>query len=180
MFTARVIAFFAVSSSIGFGQMPANAANLQDLVRDALAHNPEILAAEKRYEAAKLRPQQQSSLPDPVVSLGYASNGNPLPGAGLGTNPTSNIGIMVSQEIPYPGKRKLRGDIASKSAESEYQQYQLTKLSVRSRVVQAYHMLHHSYEGLDVSRGRQGPSKQVYPGGGGALRGGQGNTAGCS
>jgi outer membrane protein TolC len=149
MFIARRIALFAIFSSAGYAQTPGTV-NLNDLIRDALARNPEILAAQHKYQAARLRPQQQSSLPDPVVSLGYASNGNPLPGAGLGSNPTSNIGIMVSQEMPYPGKRRLRGEIASKEADSDFDQYQLVRLNVRSRVIQAYHRLHHTYAGVDV------------------------------
>lgn len=40
-----------------------------------------------------------------MVSAGYNASGNPLPGAGLGNEPTANIGVMVSQELPYPGKR---------------------------------------------------------------------------
>ena len=58
---------------------------LDDLVREALKSNPEVIAAEKRYEAARQRPSQESSLPDPTVSLGYTSVGNPRPVAGLGT-----------------------------------------------------------------------------------------------
>src|SRR5581483_3525616 len=91
---------------------------LNDLIREALARSPEVLAAQKKYQAARQRPSQESSLPDPMLSVGYASNGGPLPGQGLGTQPTSNIGLMVSQEIPYPGKRKLRGDIAAKEADT--------------------------------------------------------------
>ena len=30
-------------------------------------------------------------------------------GAGLGVIPLSNIGVSATQEIPYPGKRRLRG-----------------------------------------------------------------------
>lgn len=125
-------------------------ARLNDLIREALAGNPEILAAQKRYEAARQRPAQESSLPDPVLSLGYASNGGPLPGQGLGTQPTSNIGFMVSQEIPSSGKRKLRGDIAAKEADAEFQEYLAVQLSVRSRVTQAFHRLHHAYAALDI------------------------------
>jgi outer membrane protein TolC len=123
----------------------AQSAQLKDFIDTALARNPEILAAQKRYEAARQRPAQESSLPDPRLSFGYASNGGPLPGQGLGTQPTSNIGVTVSQEIPYPGKLKLRGEIAGKEAGAEFQQYLAVQLSVRSRVVQAYHMLHHTY-----------------------------------
>ena len=128
----------------------AEPARLADLIAEALANNPEILAAQKNYEAARQRPSRESSLPDPTLSMGYASNGGPLPGQQLGKNPTSNIGFTVSQEIPYPGKRKLRGEIAAKEAEAEFWQYEAVQLTVRSRLIQAFHRLHHSYAALDV------------------------------
>jgi len=70
--------------------------HLNDLVAEALANNPEIQAAQKGYEAARQRPSQVSSLPDPMFSPGWTSNGNPLPGAQLGVSPTSSIGFMVT------------------------------------------------------------------------------------
>ena len=121
-----------------------------DLVAEALRNNPEILAAQKRYEAARQRPTQASSLPDPMFSPGYTSNGNPLPGAQLGVNPTSSIGFMLSQEFPFPGKRKLRGDMALKEAEAEFQDYQSTQLKVIAQLKQAYYKLAYSYAARDV------------------------------
>lgn len=123
---------------------------LDDLVAEALANNPEILAAQKRYEAARQRPSQVSSLPDPMFSPGYTSSGNPLPGTQLGVSPISAIGFMVTQEVPYPGKRKLRGEIAGKDAEAEFQTYQATQLSVVSRVKQAFYRLSYDYSAIAV------------------------------
>lgn len=145
----RVLSALAALASASCG-WAADPIKLNDLIREALARNPEILAAQKRYEAARQRPAQESSLPDPTLSVGYASNGGPLPGQGLGTQPTSNIGFMVSQEIPYPGKRKLRGEIAAKEADAGFQQYLALQLSLRSQVTQAYHRLHHAYAVLDI------------------------------
>ena len=145
----RMWSALAALASASYGRA-AGPVRINDLIREALARNPEVLAAQKRYEAARQRPSQESSLPDPTLSVGYASNGGPLPGQGLGTQPTSNIGLMVSQEIPYPGKRKLRGDIAAKEADAEFQQYLAIQLSVRSRVSQAFHRLHHAYAVLDI------------------------------
>src|SRR3974390_2788259 len=88
--------------------------SLRALISEAIRNNPEIVAAQKSYEAARQRPTQESSLPDPMVSLGYASAGYPYPGAGLGSAPMANIAIMYSQEIPFPGKLKIRGEMASK------------------------------------------------------------------
>jgi len=123
---------------------------LETLVSEALTNNPEIMAAQKRYEAARQRPSQASSLPDPMFSPGYTSNGNPLPGAQLGVSPTSAIGFMVTQELPYPGKRRLRGEIAGKDAEAEFESYQTTELGVVSRLKQAYYRLSYDYSAIGV------------------------------
>lgn len=149
--TTRVWSALLALASAAYGWAAAPApVKLNDLIREALANNPEILAAQKRYEAARQRPSQESAMPDPMVSLGYASSGGPLPGQGLGVQPTSNIGVMVSQELPYPGKRKLRGEIAAKEADTEFQQYLAVQLNVRSRVTQAFHRLHHAYAVLEI------------------------------
>jgi outer membrane protein TolC len=123
---------------------------LKDLTAEALRTNPEILAAQKRYEAARQRPRQESSLPDPTLSAGYNSNGNPLPGAGLGTQPTSNIGVSVTQEFPAPGKLRLRGEISAKEADAELEQYRAVERDVTFRLSQAFHRLHHSYAAMEV------------------------------
>jgi len=125
-------------------------AQLPDLIREALSNNPEILAAQKRYEAARQRPTQESSLPEPTISLGYNSVGNPLPGAGLGTQVLANAGVMVSQEVPFPGKLKLKGDMASKEAQAEFQQYQAVQLTMISRLKQAYYRLQYTYAATDL------------------------------
>lgn len=137
---------FLVAAAVAAGQE----LRLNDIVAEALASNREIAAAQKRYEAARQRPSQASSLPDPMFSPGWTSNGNPLPGAQLGVSPTSAIGFMVTQEVPYPGKRKLRGEIAGKDAEAEFQNYQTTQLAVLSRLKQAYYRLSYDYSAIPV------------------------------
>ena len=125
-------------------------ADLNQLLQEALTANPEIVAAQKRYEASRQRPTQASSLPDPMFSPGYNSNGRPWPGAGLGTEPSSQIGFMVSQEFPFPGKRKLAGDMAAKESEVEWQDYEQVRLDVVSRVKQAYYRLAYAFSAVDV------------------------------
>jgi outer membrane protein TolC len=123
---------------------------LADVVAEALRSHPDIAAAEQRYNAARQRPAQERSLPDPMISAGYNSSGNPLPGAGLGTEPTANIGVMVSQEIPYPGKLALRSAIASREADAEQQQIEGARLNVTARVKRAYYSLAYTYAVGDV------------------------------
>jgi outer membrane protein TolC len=129
--------------------------SLTDAVTEALARNPDIAAAQKRYEAARERPAQERSLPDPMLSAGYNASGNPLPGAGLGSEPTANIGFMVSQPLPYPGKLALRASMASREADAELQQIEAVRLDVTARVKQAYYRLAYTYAVDDVlSRSR--------------------------
>jgi len=123
---------------------------LHDLINEALRDNQEILAAQKRYEAARQRPRQASSLPDPTLSLGYWSNGNPLPGAGLGKEPTSNIGFSYSQDLPDPAKRRLRAEISSRDADAELEQYHAVQRSVILRLSEAYYRFHHTFPAMEV------------------------------
>jgi len=118
---------------------------LAEVVAEALAKSPEIAAAERRLDAARQRQAQERSLPDPVLSGGYDAAGSPWPGAGLGSEPTANIGFMVSQELPYPGKRDLRGAIALREADAEGEQVDAVRLSVTARVKQAYYRLAYTY-----------------------------------
>src|SRR5579871_2505980 len=135
--------------------LPARAQPLASLVDEALRNNREVLAAQKKYEAARQRPSQAAALPDPTLSLGYASNGGPWPGAGLGTQPTSNIGFAVSQQVPFPGKRQLRGAIAQKEADADFQAYLAVRLRITARLKKAYHEFHHAEEAIDSTRTSQ-------------------------
>jgi len=117
---------------------------LDALVSEALLRNREILAAQKKYEALRQKPSQERSLADPMVSVGYTSSGAPYPVAGLGSAVTANVGVMVSQELSFPGKRSLRGEIAAKEASAEYEQYLAVRLNVVAKLKQAYHELHHA------------------------------------
>ena len=126
--------------------------SVQEILSEALARNPEILAAQKRVEGMRQKPYAEQALPDPMVSLGWNSSGNPLPGAGLGSEPTANIGLMVSQEIPYPGKRALRSKVVQKEAEAEFQTYLATQLRIVSQVKQVFFDYHHAYESADILR----------------------------
>src|SRR5439155_19449836 len=105
--------------------------------------------------AERQRPSRESTLPGPTLSLGYASNGKPWLGAGLGIDPTSNIGVMITQELPAPGKLRLRGEIASKEAEAAYVEYRSARLRIISRLKVAYHQLHHAYAATEIMRTNQ-------------------------
>jgi len=155
-----VLAIAGVPSERVWGQaaqaeQPQPILRLEDLVPELLANNPEIQAARKRYEAAQTRPSQESALPDPKIGAGWASAGVPLPGFGVGTEPTANIGLELSQEIPFPGKRSLRAGMAAKEAEGEGQMYRSTELTQVKDLKLAFHELRFVYDAFDVLRRNQ-------------------------
>jgi outer membrane protein TolC len=129
--------------------------SLNSLIEELLRVNPELQAAQKRYQAALTRPSQESALPDPRITIGWVSNGWPYPGAGLGAATTSNIGVQIAQEIPYPGKRELKGGIAKKEADSEAQTVRATELRLIAQLRERYYDLIFIYEAIDLIRRNQ-------------------------
>ncbi|HUR33106.1 MAG TPA: TolC family protein, partial [Vicinamibacterales bacterium] len=124
--------------------------SLATLIAEAVAAHPSIQAASRRSEAATWRVVQERRLPDPMVSAGYASVGNPWPGAGLRTEPLANIRVMASQTFPFPGKRDLRGAVAAREADAEQPLIRMARLAVIARVKQAYYRLARVHATADV------------------------------
>ena len=64
------------------------------------------------------------------------------PVRGWASEPTANIGLMVTQPIPYPGKRDLRAAVAAREVDAEAVQVDSARLSLDCvRVKQAYYRL---------------------------------------
>ena len=151
---------------------------LAEVVAEALARNPADHrgAATSRRGAPAAGSGTQPSGPDGFGRL--QRQRQPLAGAGLGTEPTANIGVMVSQELPYPGKRDLRASIASREADAAFQDIEAARLSVVARVKQAYYRLAYTYAVSDVLDPEQRPPRHAAEGQRGPLRGRSGRAAG--
>jgi cobalt-zinc-cadmium efflux system outer membrane protein len=132
-----------------------NRVRLDDLVAELIRSNPELQAARKGYEAALTRPSQEGALPDPRITAGWISSGFPYPGAGLGTEPTSNIGFQLSQEIPFPGKRAIKSGLAQKEVQSLAHQVRNRELNLIMELKSRFYELRLVYESIDLLRERQ-------------------------
>ncbi len=91
---------------------------LQELVQEVERSNPEIAASLHAWKAATNIPKQASALPETQVSLQQFSVGSPRPFAGYTNSNFAYIGIGASQDLPFPGKRGLRGKVAEFEATS--------------------------------------------------------------
>lgn len=112
---------------------------LDDLVAEARRANPDIRAATARVAAARARIPQASALPDPLFSVGYTNEsfGQLTLGQAAGTQ----LGVSVSQDLPFPPKLAIRGRIAVWEAQREQEFARATELEVVSRVRVAYYDL---------------------------------------
>lgn len=114
---------------------------LQDLLSEAEQNNPQIQAARQGWQAAKQVPSQVSTLPDPQFQVQQFSVGSPRPFAGYTNSNFAYFGLGVSQDFPYPGKLRLKGEIARRDADVVQQQYEAVRRSVLAGVKSAYFQL---------------------------------------
>jgi outer membrane protein, heavy metal efflux system len=114
---------------------------LTELLEEAEKHNPQIEAARHSWQATTQVPTQVSTLPDPQFTLQQFSVGSPRPFAGYTNSDFAYIGLGVSQDIPYPGKLRLRGEIAKREADVSKQQVESVRRAVLAEVKAAYFRL---------------------------------------
>src|ERR1035437_3451007 len=126
-----------VNASDGDYQQPDHQVlSLDDVIREALEKNPEAQSTLHTINALQRRVPQVKALPDPMVSVGWA--GNLAPFSVMQGDSSSYRGVTVSEQFPYPGKLKLRGEIASKEADAAQANYEAIRRSVTAEVRAAY------------------------------------------
>ncbi|MEW6749484.1 MAG: TolC family protein [Candidatus Latescibacterota bacterium] len=136
------------ASAVGSTPPAEPALSLSALVEEALQANPEILQAEKTLEMARAKAPQEKALPDPMLQFDLQNIG--LTEYTVGKMDMSMAGLSVRQAIPYPGKRRLREEVALKEAATTAEMVEVTRRSVVARVKAAYYDLAFVDRSLDV------------------------------
>jgi outer membrane protein TolC len=111
--------------------------SLATLLREATDRNPEILAAQRAAQAKRTRIPQAGAWADPTVSVSYGGPALP-PFTLTRADPSSARQVMAEQTIPYPGKTRLRTEIASRDADAEELAYEAAVRRVARQVKEAY------------------------------------------
>jgi cobalt-zinc-cadmium efflux system outer membrane protein len=120
--------------AVGPGQPVA----VETLVAEALARNPEILAARHQQDAAAQRTASAGALDDPMLEFGVVNA--PLPLSLRRDDMTMKM-LGLSQKLPYPGKRGLRESVAAADAASVGHAVDETANRVRRDLRTAYEEL---------------------------------------
>ena len=126
---------------------------LDELIQDVGKSNPGIKAAQETASAKKSLILPAKTLPDPNITFWHM--GGLFPTRLMVGDPSSARTYGIEQEIPFPGKLGLKGQVASMEAEAEEWNHALTHRQVIADLKQAYYdlcLLHRSQEILKKSK----------------------------
>src|SRR5260370_39653181 len=156
-------AFVLTATLSAFGQEPAasNPTPLSQLLTEAAAKNPQISAADHGARSARQMAPQVSTLPDPKFTYQQFSVGSPKPFAGYTNNDFAYIGVGASQELPYPGKLRLRGEVAERDADTRQTEVEVTKAGIADALKADYLQLAHLQQTLGILRQNEGVLDQL-------------------
>ncbi len=117
-------------------QVFSREASLDDLIRFALANNPEIQVVHMQAHALEARVPQVRALDDPMLMT--TTFLEPIQTA---AGPQDVI-LNLSQKVPWFGKRALRGQVAFQDAQATFARMAAAELSVVEQVKLAYYELY--------------------------------------
>ena len=151
LLTATLMLAAALSA---FGQAPVTSAPtpLSQLLAEAEANNPQISAADHGARAARQMAPQVTTLPDPKFTYQQFSVGSPKPFAGYTNSNFAYVGIGASQELPYPGKLRLRGQVAERDADTKQAEVGVTETGIADAIKADYLQLAYLQQTLGILR----------------------------
>ena len=84
--------------------------DIGEAVQIALDANSRLLMLDAEVEAMAFAPSQVGALPDPMLS--FNAMNLPTDTFDLDQEPMTQLQLMLSQKLPFPGKRELRREVA--------------------------------------------------------------------
>ena len=123
--------------------------NIDRLIDEALQNNPEVSAAKIKWEVYKEKIPQAYALEDPMFSFGIIN----LPTSfNFNQEDMTMKELAISQKFPFPGKRPLMKEMASKEAEAVSTEVQGKVHQIIKDVKAAYYDLSHNYRTTEVTQ----------------------------
>ena len=116
-------------------------ADLDALIAHAREHNPLLAASRFDVIAARERAVSATALPDPrfeIELMDVTNTMNRGRSASLLPGEVGATTLRVSQMLPYPGKRALRGEVAEALADGAVADVAQTRLEIEAAIRRAY------------------------------------------
>src|ERR1035437_3270549 len=140
------------TSALGEESVASPPTPLSQILADAEGNNPQISAANYGVRAARQIVPQVTTLPDPKFTYQQLSVGSPKPFAGYTNSDFAYIGVGASQALPYPGKLRLRGDVAERDADTKLAEVEVTKTGIADAIKADYLQLAYLQQTLGILR----------------------------
>ncbi len=135
--------------------------SLQSLIAEARQNNPAIRASEMAVATARYAPKQASALPDTEVMVQHFSVGSPRPFSGYSNSDFAYIGFGASQDLPYPGKRSLRANVAEHDVAISNAEKDVVAWDAITRLKLAYFQLASSQQMIAILEKNQETVDQI-------------------
>jgi outer membrane protein TolC len=113
-----------------------NPLSLEQCINTAIENNPLVLSSFQQYTASLARVNQAKAIPQP--SIDWDSDLQPR---FFDFKNTGEWYFGISKSIEFPGKRSLRGRIATKESYQIYEEIELLKLDITFQVKEAFYAL---------------------------------------
>jgi len=139
-------------SALGQTPVVSTSTPLSQLLAEAGANNPQISAANYGVRAARQMAPQVTTLPDPKFTYQQLSVGSPKPFAGYTNSDFAYVGLGASQELPFPGKLRARGEVAERDADTKQAEVEVTKTGIADAVKADYLQLAYLQQTLGILR----------------------------
>lgn len=127
------------------GNLPLD---LQNLINEALKANAEVKQMGSLANAAKETIKPAGALEDPTVSFSMLNL--PTDTWAMNQDPMTQKMLELSQKFPFPGKRRLRSEVAAEQAKSEDLAFRDKANEIRAKVVMSYWTLALAYASFDI------------------------------
>ncbi len=138
-----LLIFVGFADIVLSGEM-ADTLRIRWVIDEALRANPELQAANLRWNASKEKVPQARSLDDPTLSFTYF--GEPVQ-TRVGEKQAS---FGASQKIPFYGKLRLKGEVAKNEARIFEEKYRTLEREVIAKTKSAFYELYWVYKSIKI------------------------------
>ncbi len=122
---------------------------LKDLIDKAIEVSPKIKMLEMKKLAASNRIEQNSNLPDPMLTLGFANL--PVNSFSFTQEPMTGKIIGLSQAFPFPGKLSEQADVNRKDVDIVEQEILDAKNEIRKKVIKSYNEIVYFRKAIEIA-----------------------------
>ena len=146
----RIRIFIIVSTVVFAGNSFSQRESLQNLTNVAVTISPELKMLNAKITAATNRIEQNTNLPNPMLSLGLMNM--PVGSFSFSEEPMTLKLVGLSQEFPFPGMLGTKADVNRKDVEIVQQEYYDSRNELIKKVSQSYYELQNTRKEIELTK----------------------------